>query len=140
MPTRNILVPIDGSANSLRALQFAAERFRESRHAQLILLNVQPGMPPSRHVRPAMIKDHQLRMSEEALDPARALAKRLGVVFDCYFRVGDAAEVIAKFATRTRCAEIIMGTRGLGRVRGLVLGSVATKVVHLASVPVTLVK
>jgi nucleotide-binding universal stress UspA family protein len=140
MPSKNILVPIDGSANSLRALKFAAERFRDSRHVQLLLLNVQPGMPPSRHVRPAMIKDHQQRMSEEALEPARALAGRLGVMFDCYAKVGNAAEVIASFATRTRCAEIIMGTRGLGHVRGFLLGSVTMKVIHLASVPVTLVK
>lgn len=140
MTTKNILVPIDGSANSLRALKHAAERFRDSRHVQLMLLNVQPRMPSSRHVRTAMIKEHQQRMSEEALAPARALASRLGAMFDCYFRVGDAAEVIASFAARTRCAEIIMGTRGLGRVRGLMLGSVTTKVIHLASVPVTLVK
>jgi nucleotide-binding universal stress UspA family protein len=140
MPTKNILVPVDGSANSLRALKFAAERFRDSRHVQLLLLNVQPGMSPSRHVRPGMIKDHQQRMSEEALEPARALAKRLGVMFDCYARVGNAAEVITSFATRARCAEIIMGTRGLGRIRGLMLGSVTTKVIHLASTPVTLVK
>jgi nucleotide-binding universal stress UspA family protein len=50
------------------------------------------------------------------------------------------AEVIANFAARTRCAEIIMGTRGLGRIRGLLLGSVTTKVIHLAAVPITLVK
>lgn len=140
MPTKNVLVPIDGSENSLRALKFAAERFRHSRHVQLLLLNVQPGMPSSRHVRPAMIKEHQQRMSEEALAPARSLAQRLGVMFDCYSRVGDAAEVITSFATRTKCMEIIMGTRGLGRIRGLMLGSVTTKVIHLAAVPVTLVK
>ena len=140
MPTKNILVPVDGSANSLRALKYATERFRDSRHVQLLLLNVQPAMPSSRHVRPAMIKDHQQRMSEEALEPARELAKRLGILFDCYAQVGDTAEVITKFASRTRCTEIIMGTRGLGRVRGLMLGSVATRVIQLASVPVTLVK
>lgn len=140
MPTRNILVPIDGSANSLRALKHAAEHFRESAHVQLLLLNVQPALPPSRHVTKTMIKDHQKRMSEEALTPARNLAGRLGAMFDCYFRTGEPAEVITNFARKTRCAEIIMGTRGLGRVRGLLLGSVATKVIHLASVPVTIVK
>ncbi len=140
MSTRNILVPIDGSPNSLRALKHAAERFRDSSFAHLLLLNVQPALPPSRHAPKSLIKDHQQRMSQEALEPARALAERLGVMFDCYLRVGEPAEVIANFAQRTRCTEIIMGTRGLGRVRGLLLGSVTTKVIHLAAVPVTLVK
>lgn len=140
MSTKNVLVPLDGSANSLRAIKFAADRFRHSAHVQLLLLNVQPAIPPSSHVKPAMIKDHHKRMSEEALAPARALAERLGTTFDCYFRVGNPAEVIANFARRTRCAEIIMGTRGLGSVRGLMLGSVATKVIHLSAMPVTLVK
>jgi nucleotide-binding universal stress UspA family protein len=140
MSTKNILVPVDGSPNSLRALKYAAERFRDSPHAHLLLLNVQPALPASRHVPRSMIKDHQQRMSEEALIPARACAERLGVTFDCYLRVGDPAEVIAKFAQRTHCREIVMGTRGLGRVRGLLLGSVTTKVIHLAAVPVTLLK
>ena len=140
MQTKNILVPVDGSPNSLRALKHAAERFRDSSHAHLLLLNVQPALPASRHVPRSMIKDHQQRMSEEALAPARACAERLGVTFDCYLRVGDPAEVIASFAQRTHCREIVMGTRGLGRVRGLWLGSVTTKVIHLAVVPVTLVK
>jgi len=33
-----------------------------------------------------------------------------------------------------------MGTRGLGRIQGIVLGSVAMKVVHLVKVPITLLK
>jgi nucleotide-binding universal stress UspA family protein len=67
----------------------------------------------------------------EALAPAHTLAERLGVTFDCHFRVGDPAEIIANLAQRTRCREIVMGTRGLGGVRGLLLGSVTT---HLCSV------
>jgi nucleotide-binding universal stress UspA family protein len=38
------------------------------------------------------------------------------------------------------CAQIVMGTRGLGTVSGMLLGSVATKVIHLADVPVVLLK
>lgn len=140
MPTKNILVPIDGSANCLRALKHAAERARGSSLVHFLLLNVQPAMPASRHVPKSMIKEHQQRMAEEALSPARELAERLGVLFDCYTRVGEPAQVIAEFARKTRCVEIIMGTRGLGRVRGLLLGSVTTKVVGLSDVPVTLVK
>ena len=45
MRTRNVLVPVDGSANSLRALEYAAKRFRDTPHACLLLLNVQPALP-----------------------------------------------------------------------------------------------
>jgi nucleotide-binding universal stress UspA family protein len=140
MPTKNVLVPVDGSANSLRALQHAAERFRDSPHVCLLVLNVQPALPSGGRVGPALIREHHARMSEEALAPARELAKKSGVMFDAYSRVGEPAATIASFARRTRCREIIMGTRGLGRVRGLLLGSVATKVISLADVPITLVK
>jgi nucleotide-binding universal stress UspA family protein len=140
MAINRVLVPVDGSSGSMRALEHAAKRSRGSRNVCLLLLNVQPTMPPSRFVRPAMIRDHHLRMSEEALAPARKLCERLDIEFQCYVREGEPAQLIATFARRTRCTEIVMGTRGLGRISGLVLGSVATKVIHLATVPVTLVK
>jgi len=137
---RKVLVPMDGSPGSLRALEFAARRQGSSEDHCLLVLNVQPPMPPSRFVSRGSIRDHQLRMSEEALEPARKLCKRLGVEFQCYSRIGEPGQVITSFAKRTGCKEIVMGTRGLGRVSGLMLGSVATKVIHLAAVPVTLVK
>jgi nucleotide-binding universal stress UspA family protein len=124
----------------MRALEYAGKRFLGSSNVCLLLLNVQASLPPSRYVQRAAIKDHHARMSEEALAPARKVAEGLGIEFQCYFREGDPATTIASFARRTRCSEIIMGTRGLGRVSGLVLGSVATKVIHLTNMPVTLVK
>jgi nucleotide-binding universal stress UspA family protein len=48
--------------------------------------------------------------------------------------------VIANLARRLRCDSIVMGTRGMTALGNLVLGSLATRVVHLAGVPVTLVK
>jgi nucleotide-binding universal stress UspA family protein len=48
--------------------------------------------------------------------------------------------MIAQYAKEKGCDQIVMGTRGLGTVQGLLLGSVATKVIHLANVPVMLVK
>jgi nucleotide-binding universal stress UspA family protein len=48
--------------------------------------------------------------------------------------------MIAEVGRQENCDAIVMGTRGMGAVSGLVLGSVATKVIHLADVPVTLVK
>ena len=124
----------------MRALRYAAKRFRGSRRVCLLLLNVQPSAPPSELFPTGIIREHHELMSEKSLAPARSLCRRSGIEFRASFREGDAAEIIASIARRARCKEIIMGTRGLGRVAGLVLGSVATKVIHLVNMPVTLVK
>jgi nucleotide-binding universal stress UspA family protein len=140
MTTRNILVPMDGSRAALRALEYAARRFRDSDNTCLLLLNVQSRLPSSRTVTKTMIAEYHERQAKDALAPARALVEKLGSMTQFYSRLGDPATEIAAFAKRTRCAEIIMGTRGLGRVSGMLLGSVAQKVISLAHVPVVLVK
>lgn len=140
MSASRILVPIDGSPESVRALKFAARRRATGEGAEVLLLNVQQALPPSRFVTRAMIADHHARMADEALRTVRAVLPKLKVEATIYIETGDAGREIAQFARRRRCSEIVMGTRGLGRVSGLLLGSTATKVVHLASVPVTLVK
>ena len=51
---------------------------------------------------------------------------------------GPAADAIADVAAARKADEIILGSRGFGRVRAL-LGSVAHEVIHLASCPVTVI-
>ena len=53
---------------------------------------------------------------------------------------GEPAETIAHRAEELGCESIIMGTQGLGKLGVLVMGSVAQRVMHHATVPVTLVK
>ena len=53
---------------------------------------------------------------------------------------GPVAETLVRRADELGCTGIVMGTRGMGAVGNLLLGSVATKVVHLTRLPVTLVK
>jgi nucleotide-binding universal stress UspA family protein len=55
-------------------------------------------------------------------------------------QIGNPAEVIVAFARHRKCGEIVMGNSGLGGVAGLLLGSVARKVIFLARIPVVLVK
>lgn len=140
MASRKILVPVDGSAGSLRALAFVARRQRENAAISVHVLLVQNPLPASRHVTRAMIADHHERMADEALQPVRSALARLKLDAEVHIRKGEPGQEIVDFARRKRCSEIVMGTRGLGRISGLLLGSVATKVVHLTPVPVTLVK
>jgi nucleotide-binding universal stress UspA family protein len=54
--------------------------------------------------------------------------------------IGSPAETIAKVAREQGCDGIVMGTRGLGAVSSVLLGSVSSRVLHLSDLPVTLVK
>jgi nucleotide-binding universal stress UspA family protein len=137
------LVPIDGSEDALRALAHALGELRGRPDAELHVLNVQapPIHPwPGKLVSPDVI-DEELRSAGAAIVAAAAApAAAAGVACARHVRVGAAAAEIADCARELGCDAIVMGTRGLGRVANLVLGSVAHKVVHLSDVPVTLVR
>nr|PZN65394.1 MAG: universal stress protein [Pseudomonadota bacterium] len=136
-----VLVPVDGSPGSLRALAVACQRVKASRSGgRVVALNAQQPMPPNRFAPVADIRDHHERMAAEVFRKVDRVARREGVPVIRQMVVGLPAEVILREARRTRAAEIVMGTRGLGKLGGLLLGSVAMKVVQLADVPVTLVR
>ncbi len=136
---RKILIPIDGSDNSLRALAYVAKRAQTDKQVKIVLLNVQGRLPASRFVTRAMIKEHHASQSEVALASARKLLVRHDIKPENCVAVGEPAQTIVDVARRMRCGEIVMGTRGLGSFKGLLLGSVTTKVINLARIPVTVV-
>ena len=137
-----ILVPVDGSSEAQRAVKYAANLSARNGTA-LQLLNVQAPIA-SAHVRRFLarkaVDDYQLAEGERALGPARKLAEEYGVACDSEIAVGHIAETIAERARELGCDAIVMGSRGMGSVGNLVMGSVATQVVHLSELPVTLVK
>lgn len=138
-----LLVPVDGSRNSLRAVKHAAA---QSKHCPVTLhiVNVEPPLNDYGMVRAYISqRQHKLAMTTRA---ARILARATGPVRSVrvrcktHFVIGDTPAVIADLGRRLKCDAIVMGTRGLSALGSLVLGSVASKVVNLAKVPVTLVK
>jgi nucleotide-binding universal stress UspA family protein len=80
------------------------------------------------------------RRSTHALRGAVALCRDAGVRYETRSELGPIAETIDRLSRELKTDQIVMGTRGHDAVRRLLLGSVATKVVQLVSVPVTLVK
>lgn len=137
------LVPIDGSSSAMRALQHALAELRGRADAQLHLLTVQaPPIHafPGRLVSPDMIDQELRREGAALLEPAEALVRAAGIAAVRHVRIGHPGDEIAACAADAGCDAIVMGTRGMGTMAGLLLGSVATRVVHLARVPVTLVK
>jgi nucleotide-binding universal stress UspA family protein len=137
-----ILVPVDGSDVALRAVGHAVRLARLIGEAEVHLLNVQP--PISGSVGAFVGSDNVARFhkeeSDNALAAARKLLEREGMPVNAEMRVGSSGQAIAEYANELRCDQIVMGTRGLGSIGSLVLGSVATQVVHLTEHPVTLIK
>ncbi len=136
------LLPVDGSKPAERAVRHVIEMSANGLAVTVLLLNVQADLPPRSRpkARRRIGMLQQLEAGDKAMRPAMTLLERAGVKYKCYSRSGAPAEVILKFAREKNCDAITMGTRGLGAIAGLVLGSVAMKVLQLAAVPVTLVK
>jgi nucleotide-binding universal stress UspA family protein len=140
--TMKFLVAVDGSPASLRAVHLAIE-FAIRRDASLILLNVQNLVmlgPGTELMGTAWIEGESASACEDALRAAVATCQAAGVPFTTMSERGIPAATIDQITRDENVDHIIMGTRGLGSVRGLLVGSVATQVLHLVEVPVTLVK
>ena len=140
-----ILVPVDGSAASGRAVRHAIGLVRGRKGAGVFLVNVQNvgalNLGEAASVLPPDWLERAVkRASQSALKPAIAACRAAGVAFDAATETGSIAKAVVRVALRERADQIVMGTRGLSRIRGLLMGSTATQVVHLAPMPVTLVK
>ncbi len=140
---RKALVPVDGSPNSDRAVRHVVALAGICTSMDIVLLNVQPEIEDWQ-VRRFLKKEEVEAMEEskggDALQSARAVLDAAGVRYTPQVLIGPIAETIAKTALEQNCDGIVMGTRGLGAAASALLGSVAAQVVHLADVPVTLVK
>ena len=111
--------------------------------AEVHLLHVQPPLVP-RGVpdiaKPGLFERLSLDEADHAFASAKRLLDEARVRYSAQTAMGHPAPEIALYADVHGCTEIVMGTRGMGTIQNLLLGSVATKVLHLVKVPVTLVK
>ena len=142
MPPSKVLVPIDGSPPSLRALDFAIEMASQTPGTSLVLLNVQNlgAIAIAGATMAGDLQETASQASAQALGEAVEKSEAAGAAFKTLVRTGQVAETIAQVAREEDIQQIVMGTRGLGSIKGLLMGSVAMKVIHLAGVPITLIK
>jgi nucleotide-binding universal stress UspA family protein len=77
---------------------------------------------------------------EKALRRCKRLLKAAKIECRAEILVGPVAETIVSECRAQRCNMIFMGTRGAGALEGMLIGSTASKVLHLSDVPVMLVK
>ena len=139
-----ILTLVDASESSNRAVNYVIEMSALCKEApEIHLLNVQMRVTPGsvgRHVRQGDLDDYYHDEGMAALRPARKLLDKAGVGHQFHIGVGDVGETVAKYVKELAVEQIAMGTRGLGPVAGMLLGSVTAKVVQAVAIPIVLVK
>ena len=138
-----ILVPVDGSKSSVNAINAALEWAKGRSDLSLHVITVQPPILSgnvSRFVSAQTINDYYQEEGQKALDAVKPVIEASGIQCTQSIEVGPVAQTIVDYAKAKNANFIVMGTRGLSPVSGLVLGSVATKVLSLVNIPVTLVK
>ncbi len=142
---RRVLVAVDGSENSLKAVKVAAG-IAKSREAELTVLHVLT-LPVAAYygdvpVQINKIEDEMRPQSEKYVSDAVSLAERNGVRAGTKIieRIESPVKGITDYASENDIDLIVVGTRGMGGFKRLLLGSVAAGVVHYAHCSVLVVR
>jgi nucleotide-binding universal stress UspA family protein len=156
---KTILVPLDGSEHSHRALE-VAHRLASADDAVLYLLNV-PEWPPAADLLGKSVGARAMGVSRQDVEQTgrqllehfdeaeesghgmmEQMKKKLGaspVHTESIVRVGSPADIILEEAKRLGVDAIVMGSRGLSNLKELLVGSVSHKVLHAAKCTVVTV-
>ncbi|HRQ77431.1 MAG TPA: universal stress protein [Gemmatimonadaceae bacterium] len=142
---RHILVPIDGSPLSERALRYAVP-LAERHGARLTLLHVAAPMLDAIAGGGAPVREPALDAAWRAEDRkaveriAKRTRKQTAVQVDVVYREGRPAPAIAEFATTEGVSLVVLCTHGRGGFERLWLGSVADALLRQLTVPTLLVR
>lgn len=139
-----ILIPVDGSAGAQRAVEHVIAGLGGLKEApQVCLLNVQWKLASGNvklFINQETINDYYREQGMAALAEARAKLDAAGLAYSYHISVGTPAEAIVQYAHEQSADQIVMSAHGQNTLSEVLLGSVATKVAHLAKIPVLLVK
>jgi len=139
---QTILLAIDGSENAKRAAGHASDLVLALDGASLVVVCIAPEPPnQSRIVKAnydvrAVLEEDARAMAGKTLD----IIEKAGVPYTLEVGMGGPAIEIIKTAEKVGADLIVIGSRGLGSLKGAVLGSVSQKVAQHASCPVMIVK
>ena len=137
-----LLVPIDGSDNSFRALNHAIFLSKKI-VAQTTALYVMENLPFTHVGSQRALNSIILKYREESgniLNKSRDGGSKNGVKVKTVLKKGDATSIIIDYSKKENYDTIIMGRRGMGKLRQLVLGSTSTKVLNHSDCTVVIVK
>lgn len=138
-----ILVAVDGSPISTKAVKFAIKLVRQlAAPPSLTLFYADPPLLNAASIKlgPTALKEYHDGNVQYATKGARAALNRARINFDEEKVVALPAEAIVRFAEKGKYDMIIMGSRGRSGLSGLLLGSVTSKVIAHCEIPVMIAR
>jgi len=144
--TNKLLLPTDGSNNALRAARYAATLIRNNPDKMVTILYVRPRKGDWSNY--SWVLEDKLdsgldEMAREVIEKTKKTFEEEGVpakAIKTDVITGDPGRSIVKYAKDGNFGQIIMGTRGLGKLKGIILGSVSHQVLYMSEIPVLLIK
>ena len=139
-----VLLPVDGSESAIRATNKLVETLAwYTSRPQINLLAVQLPVPRFANmgvvVSNEMIERYYTEECNAMLEPSKKILDAAHVKYSVRTAVGPIGESIIEQAKQSGSNMIFMGTRGMTALSNMALGSVTTKVLHLANIPVVLI-
>ncbi len=143
---KKILVPVDGSGTSEKALNYAVSlALLTGAQVDLVhVVSVTAGVSAFTHISPnSYVSDSVIEavqeVGQEVLDAANKMIPE-GIASEAFMELGSAPTVIIDLCRKNDYDQIVMGSRGMGTVKGMLLGSVSKHILQYAPCPVTIVK
>lgn len=134
---KKILVPLDGSKNSLRGLSFALVVAKQS-GSSIIGLNVY-SIPL--YMKTSSVRNKIKQKSKEIILQAEKISKKSRVSFSGMVKVNNnVGKTIITFAESHKVDMIVLGSRGPDPEFEIFLGSISNHVINKSNIPVTIVK
>lgn len=133
---KTVLLAVDQSLSAFDATLYVVDFVKKHGSLMVHVANVQPNpMPWQSQDRVQEAIDAHL-----SVEAHTALLHEEQIPYQTHIGHGAAAETLAAMADELACDHIIMGTRGLGAMKGILLGSVTSDVLRMANVPVICIK
>ncbi|MFW6317052.1 MAG: universal stress protein [Halorubrum sp.] len=129
----DVLVPVDGSASSDNALEYAFDLFPDAK-VHIVHVTSFPTEPTATAVERAQ------EQAEEVIKEAKLIADDYDQPIKTETIHGNAAKAIIRYAEQNDIDHIVMGSKGRSGVQRVLLGSVAETVVRRSPTPVTIVR
>jgi nucleotide-binding universal stress UspA family protein len=136
---KKILVALDGSKNSIRALRKAIELANQA-NSSITGITVIQVAPSETTIIRTVIKKALIKHYKNFSKIAKRMCTKNGVNFLDVVEFGEEGSTIVSFAQKNNFDLIVMGSGGLGKIGEIFLGSTSNHVVHLSKIPVLIVK